>query len=95
VISLSDTQLKTTMAAASHVPYEKRAQFPERVAAILTLRGRGYRRRQRDRCRVAGTERSDSAAGGVKFPNNSIYLSGKLSGLPCWEGLSTGRSGRI
>jgi hypothetical protein len=42
VISLSDTQLKTVMAAASHVPHEKRSQFLERVAAMLTLRGRGH-----------------------------------------------------
>jgi hypothetical protein len=41
VISLSDAQLKTTMAAASHMPHEKRSQFLERGAAMLKLRGRG------------------------------------------------------
>jgi hypothetical protein len=39
MISLNDAQLKTVMAAASHVPHERRAQFLERVAAMLTLRG--------------------------------------------------------
>ncbi|MGZ5935455.1 MAG: hypothetical protein ACXWLV_12215 [Rhizomicrobium sp.] len=39
---MSDTQLKTVMAAASHVPHEKRSQFLERVAAMLALRGRGH-----------------------------------------------------
>jgi hypothetical protein len=41
VIALSDKQLKTVMAAASHVPHEKRSQFLERIAAMLALRGRG------------------------------------------------------
>ena len=35
MVSLSDAQLKTVMAAASHVPIEKRSQFLERIAAML------------------------------------------------------------
>jgi hypothetical protein len=42
MISLNDAQLKIVMAAASHVPIEKRAQFLERIAAMLALRGRGH-----------------------------------------------------
>ena len=42
VISLNDTQLKTVMAAGAQVPHEKRSQFLERIAAMLTLRGRGH-----------------------------------------------------
>jgi hypothetical protein len=42
MISLNDAQLKTVMAAASQVPHEKRAQFLERIAAMLKLRGRGH-----------------------------------------------------
>jgi hypothetical protein len=42
VIALSDAQLKVVMAAASHVPHEKRGQFLERVAAMLAHRGRGH-----------------------------------------------------
>jgi hypothetical protein len=42
VIGLSDAQLKTVMATAAQVPYEKRAQFLERIAAMLRLRGRGH-----------------------------------------------------
>jgi hypothetical protein len=41
VIGLSDAQLKTEMATAAQVPYEKRAQFLERIAAMLAFRGRG------------------------------------------------------
>jgi hypothetical protein len=40
MISLNDAQLKVVMAAAEHVPHEKRAQFLERIAAMLKLRGR-------------------------------------------------------
>jgi hypothetical protein len=40
--SLSDTQLKLVMAAASHVPHEKRPQFLARIAAMVGLRGRGH-----------------------------------------------------
>ena len=42
MISLNDVQLKTVMAAASHVPVEKRDLYLQRVAAMLTLRGRGH-----------------------------------------------------
>ncbi|MGC2824417.1 MAG: hypothetical protein WA322_09305 [Pseudolabrys sp.] len=42
MISLNDAQLKIVMAAASHVPHEKRSQFLERIAAMLRLRGRGH-----------------------------------------------------
>lgn len=42
MISLNDAQLKVVMAAASQIPHEKRAQFLERIAAMLTLRGRGH-----------------------------------------------------
>lgn len=42
MISLSDAQLKLVMAAASHVPHEKRSQFLERIAAMLRLRGSGH-----------------------------------------------------
>jgi hypothetical protein len=41
-ISLSKTQTKIVAAAAVHVPHEKRAQFFQRVSAMLTLRGRGH-----------------------------------------------------
>jgi hypothetical protein len=40
MISLNDAQLKTVMATAAQVPYEKRAQFLERIVAMLALRGR-------------------------------------------------------
>jgi hypothetical protein len=42
MISLNDSQLRVVMAAASHVPHEKRSQFLERIAAMLVLRGRGH-----------------------------------------------------
>ena len=42
MIGLSDDQLKMVMATAAQVPYEKRSQFLERVAAMLALRGRGH-----------------------------------------------------
>ena len=42
MISLNDAQLKVVMAAASHVPQEKRSRSLERIAAMLTLRGRGH-----------------------------------------------------
>ena len=41
MISLNDAQLKSVMAAAAQVPYEKRAQFLERIAPMLAFRGRG------------------------------------------------------
>lgn len=40
MIARSDAQLKTVMAAASHVPQTKRDIFLQRVAAMLRLRGR-------------------------------------------------------
>ena len=42
VIGLSDAQLQTVMATAAQVPYEKRAQFLERIAAMLALRSRNF-----------------------------------------------------
>jgi hypothetical protein len=42
MISLNDAQLKIVMTAAAGVPHEKRAQFLERIAAMLVLRGRGH-----------------------------------------------------
>jgi hypothetical protein len=39
MISLNDGQLKSVTTAVQ-VPYEKRAQFLERIAAMLALRGR-------------------------------------------------------
>jgi hypothetical protein len=42
MIALNDTQLKLLMAAAENIPHEKRAQFLERIAAMLKLRGRGH-----------------------------------------------------
>jgi hypothetical protein len=44
MISLSDAQLKIVMAAASHVPIEKRDLFLRRTASMLELRC-GRRRR--------------------------------------------------
>lgn len=42
MISLNDGQLKTVMTAAALVPIEKRDAFLQRIAAMLTLRGRGH-----------------------------------------------------
>jgi hypothetical protein len=42
MILLSDAQLKTVMAAASHVPLERRSQFLERVGTMLAIYGRGH-----------------------------------------------------
>jgi hypothetical protein len=42
MISLSKAQLQIVRAAASHVPPVKRAQFLERVSAMLQMRGRGH-----------------------------------------------------
>jgi hypothetical protein len=39
---LNAAQTKFVRAAASRVPPEKRAQFFQRVSAMLTLRGRGH-----------------------------------------------------
>ena len=40
MISLSDVQIKTVMAAAAGLEPARRSQFLERVAAMLKLRGR-------------------------------------------------------
>jgi hypothetical protein len=42
MILLNDAQAKFVKAAASHVPHEKRAQFFQRITAMLALRGRGH-----------------------------------------------------
>jgi hypothetical protein len=42
MIGLSNAQLETVMATAAQVPYEKRGQFLERIAAMLALRRRGH-----------------------------------------------------
>jgi hypothetical protein len=42
MIPLNDVQLKIVMAAAAHAPPAKRAQFLERVSAMLQLRGCGH-----------------------------------------------------
>jgi hypothetical protein len=42
MISLSKAQTKIVTAAALHVPHEKRAQFFQRITAMLALRGRGH-----------------------------------------------------
>jgi hypothetical protein len=48
MISLNDAQLKVVMAAAAHLPIEKRAQFLERIAAMLVLRARSRTFQRRD-----------------------------------------------
>ena len=42
MIPLSDAQSKIVTTAAAHVPLAKRAQFLERISAMLKLRGRGH-----------------------------------------------------
>ena len=42
MLSLSHQQLQIVMDAARAVPQEKRAIFLERIAAMLTVRGRGH-----------------------------------------------------
>jgi hypothetical protein len=42
MISLSDQQLAEVMRAAEALSIEKRSIFLERIAAMLTLRGRGH-----------------------------------------------------
>jgi hypothetical protein len=42
MIQLKNAQLKTVMAAADCVPFEKRGQFFQRINAMLTIRGRGH-----------------------------------------------------
>jgi hypothetical protein len=42
MISLSKAQTKIVTVAALHVPHEKRAQFFQRISAMLALRGHGH-----------------------------------------------------
>jgi hypothetical protein len=42
VIALSAAQLGIVLAAAGSAPIEKRDTFLQRIAAMLTLRGRGH-----------------------------------------------------
>ncbi|HVQ79641.1 MAG TPA: hypothetical protein VMS82_06795 [Pseudolabrys sp.] len=42
MIGLTDTQLKIVMNAARLLPVEKRDTFLQRIAAMLTMRGRGH-----------------------------------------------------
>jgi hypothetical protein len=96
MIALNDAQLKVVMAAAADVPVEKWSQFLEPIAAMLRLCGRGH---------FDDADLTDAVSralnGLIQQPAalnsrmTQLYLSGKLSGLPCREGLSTGRSGRI
>jgi hypothetical protein len=48
MLSLSDDQLATVMAAADSLPVEKRGVFLERVAARLELRGSRFTDRDLD-----------------------------------------------
>jgi len=48
MLSLSDDQLATVMAAADSLPVEKRGVFLERVAARLQLRGSRFTDRDLD-----------------------------------------------
>ena len=42
MIGLTDTQLGTVMDAARTLPPEKRDLYLQRIAAMLTMRGRGH-----------------------------------------------------
>ena len=42
MIGLTDAQLKIIMTAANGVPVEKRDLYLQRIAAMLTMRGRGH-----------------------------------------------------
>ena len=42
MISLSDRQLNVVLGAAGAVPVEKRDLYLQRIAAMLTMRGRGH-----------------------------------------------------
>jgi hypothetical protein len=42
MVSLTDSQLAAVMDAARCLPIEKRDLFLQRIAAMLTLRGRGH-----------------------------------------------------
>ena len=65
VIALSDKQLKTVMAAASLVPIEKRSQFLERIAAMLSWRPWTFQRRRCRRSYCARAARADARNRGV------------------------------
>ena len=76
VISLSDNN------SPGRPPRMKRSQFLERIAAMLALRGRGHF----DDADVTDAvsralKRSDSAAGGVKLPNDAIISVGETVGV--------------
>jgi hypothetical protein len=42
MLGLTDTQLKIIMSVANGVPVEKRDLYLQRIAAMLTTRGRGH-----------------------------------------------------
>ena len=42
MLGLTDNQLRTVMDAAAAVPIEKRDLYLQRIAAMLTVRGRGH-----------------------------------------------------
>ena len=42
MLGLTDNQLRTVMDAAATVPVEKRDIYLRRIAAMLTMRGRGH-----------------------------------------------------
>ena len=42
MLGLTDTQLATVMDAARTLPVEKRDLYLQRIAAMLTMRGRGH-----------------------------------------------------
>ena len=69
MLSLSDDQLATVMAAADSLPVEKRGVFLERVAARLELRGSRFTDRDLD---DSGLARVDPRLGGLiaarRFP---------------------------
>jgi hypothetical protein len=42
MLGLTDSQLSTVMIAARTLPVEKRDLYLQRIAAMLTMRGRGH-----------------------------------------------------
>ena len=42
MLGLTDNQLRVVMDAATTVPIEKRSIYLERIASMLTMRGRGH-----------------------------------------------------
>jgi hypothetical protein len=42
MLGLTDNQLRVVMDAAATVPIEKRSVYLQRIAAMLTMRGRGH-----------------------------------------------------